>query len=121
MFGYYIEVTKSNLELVPEGLYRKQTLANAGAFYYTRIKGAGGADLGAEDKITTLEYDMFCEIRNAVAAEVERIQYCAYIVSVIDCLQSLAEVAQNRSYVKPLVDDGDVIEIKGGRHPVVEK
>ena len=64
---------------------------------------------------------MFCEIRNAVAAEVERIQYCAYIVSVIDCLQSLAEVAQNRSYVKPLVDDGDVIEIKGGRHPVVEK
>ena len=121
VFGYYIEVTKSNLELVPEGYIRKQTLANAERFITPELKELEELILGAEDKITTLEYDMFCEIRNAVAAEVERIQYCAYIVSVIDCLQSLAEVAQNRSYVKPLVDDGDVIEIKGGRHPVVEK
>ena len=115
VFGYYIEVTKSNLELVPEGYIRKQTLANAERFITPELKELEELILGAEDKITTLEYDMFCEIRNAVAAEVERIQYCAYIVSVIDCLQSLAEVAQNRSYVKPLVDDGDVIEIKGAR------
>ena len=106
---------------MPEGYIRKQTLANAERFITPELKELEELILGAEDKITTLEYDMFCEIRNAVAAEVERIQYCAYIVSVIDCLQSLAEVAQNRSYVKPLVDDGDVIEIKGGRHPVVEK
>ena len=93
VFGYYIEVTKSNLELVPEGYIRKQTLANAERFITPELKELEELILGAEDKITTLEYDMFCEIRNAVAAEVERIQYCAYIVSVIDCLQSLAEVA----------------------------
>ena len=114
VFGYYIEVTKSNLEMVPESYIRKQTLANAERFITPELKELEELILGAEDKITTLEYDMFCEIRNAVAAEVERIQYCAYIVSVIDCLQSLAEVAQNRNYVKPLVDDGDVIDIKGG-------
>ena len=96
VFGYYIEVTKSNLELVPEDYIRKQTLANAERFITPELKELEELILGAEDKITTLEYDMFCEIRNAVAAEVERIQYCAYIVSVIDCLQSLAEVAQNR-------------------------
>lgn len=90
VFGYYIEVTKSNLELVPEGYIRKQTLANAERFITPELKELEELILGAEDKITTLEYDMFCEIRNAVAAEVERIQYCAYIVSVIDCLQSLA-------------------------------
>lgn len=121
VFGYYLEVTNSYKDLVPDYYTRKQTLANAERFITPELKELEELILGAEDKITTLEYDMFCEIRNAVAAEVERIQYCAYIVSVIDCLQSLAEVAQNRSYVKPLVDDGDVIEIKGGRHPVVEK
>ena len=121
VFGYYLEVRNTYKDAVPQEWIRKQTLANAERFITPELKELEELILGAEDKITTLEYDMFCEIRNAVAAEVERIQYCAYIVSVIDCLQSLAEVAQNRSYVKPLVDDGDVIEIKGGRHPVVEK
>ena len=68
-----------------------------------------------------LEYQLFTEVRNAVAAEVERIQFCAHVISVIDALQSLAEMAQQRDYVKPVVDDGEVIDIKGGRHPVVEK
>ena len=122
VFGYYIDIPNSaGVTELPDDYIRKQTLANAERFITPELKELEELILGAEDKITTLEYDMFCEIRNAVAAEVERIQYCAYIVSVIDCLQSLAEVAQNRSYVKPLVDDGDVIEIKGGRHPVVEK
>ncbi|MBR2383575.1 MAG: DNA mismatch repair protein MutS, partial [Anaerotignum sp.] len=121
VFGYYIEITRSNLEMVPETYIRKQTLANAERFITPELKELEEIILGADDKITTLEYDMFCEIRNAVAAEVERIQYCAYIVSVIDCLQSLGEVAQSRNYAKPIVDDGDIIDIKGGRHPVVEK
>ncbi|MBR6543088.1 MAG: DNA mismatch repair protein MutS [Anaerotignum sp.] len=121
VFGYYIEITRSNLEQVPENYIRKQTLANAERFITPELKELEEIILGADDKITTLEYDLFCEIRNAVAAEVERIQYCAYIVSVIDCLQSLGEVAQSMHYVKPVVDDGDVIDIKGGRHPVVEK
>ena len=121
VFGYYIEVTRSNLELVPENYIRKQTLANAERFITPELKELEELILGAEDKITTLEYDLFCEIRNAVAAEVERIQYCAYLVSVIDCLQSLAEVAQSMGYTKPRVDDGDIIHIQGGRHPVVEK
>ena len=121
VFGYYIEITRSNLEMVPETYIRKQTLANAERFITPELKELEEIILGADDKITTMEYDMFCEIRNAVAAEVERIQFCAYIVSVIDCLQSLGEVAQSMNYVKPVVDDGDVINIKGGRHPVVEK
>ncbi|MBQ3614577.1 MAG: DNA mismatch repair protein MutS, partial [Anaerotignum sp.] len=95
VFGYYIEITRSNLEMVPETYIRKQTLANAERFITPELKELEEIILGADDKITTLEYDMFCEIRNAVAAEVERIQYCAYIVSVIDCLQSLGEVAQS--------------------------
>ncbi|MGN1231092.1 MAG: DNA mismatch repair protein MutS, partial [Anaerotignum sp.] len=104
VFGYYIEITRANLEMVPETYIRKQTLANAERFITPELKELEELILGAEDKITTLEYDLFCEIRNAVAAEVERIQYCAHIVSVIDCLQSLGEVAQSMNYTKPLVD-----------------
>lgn len=121
VFGYYIEITKSNLEAVPESYIRKQTLANAERFITPALKELEELILGAEEKITALEYDLFCQIRNAVAAEVERIQYCAHTVALTDCLQSLAEIAQEMGYVKPVVDDGDVIDIRGGRHPVVEK
>ncbi len=121
VFGYYIEITRSNLNAVPDTYIRKQTLANAERFITPELKELEELILGAEENITTIEYDLFCEIRNAVAAEVERIQFCAYTVSVIDCLQSLAETAQKMDYVKPMVDDGDIIDIKGGRHPVVEK
>ena len=121
VFGYYIEITRSNLDAVPEHYIRKQTMANAERYITPELKELEELILGAEEKIITMEYDLFCEIRNAVAAEVERIQFCAYTVSVIDCLQSLAETAQRMNYVRPTVDEGDKIEIKGGRHPVVEK
>lgn len=121
VFGYYIEITKSNLDAVPENYIRKQTLANGERFITPELKELEELILGAEDKITTLEYELFCEIRNAIASEVERIQYCAHTVAVLDCLQSLAEVAKSQNYAKPVVDDGDIIRIIGGRHPVVEK
>ncbi|MBM6828512.1 DNA mismatch repair protein MutS [Anaerotignum lactatifermentans] len=121
VFGYYLEVTKSNLEDVPDNYIRKQTLANCERFITPELNDLAELILGSEEKIVSLEYDLFTEIRNAVAAEVERIQFCAHIISELDVLQSLAEVASSRNYVKPVVDDGDVIDIKGGRHPVVEK
>ncbi len=121
VFGYYLEVTKSNLEDVPDNYIRKQTLANCERFITPELNDLAELILGSEEKIVALEYDLFTEIRNAVAAEVERIQRCAHMISVLDVLQSLAEVAAARNYVKPVVDDGDVIDIKGGRHPVVEK
>ena len=121
VFGYYIEVTKSNIKEVPERYIRKQTLANCERYITTELNELAEVILGAEEKIVAMEYQIFTEIRNAVAAEVERIQYCAYIVSVIDALQSLADVAQSMDYVKPIVDEGDVLSITAGRHPVVEK
>lgn len=121
VFGYYLEVTKSNLEDVPDNYIRKQTLANCERFITPELNDLAELILGSEEKIVSLEYDLFTEIRNAVAAEVERIQFCAQIISTLDVLQSLAEVAAARNYVKPVVDDGDIIDIKGGRHPVVEK
>ena len=121
VFGYYLEVTKSNLEDVPENYIRKQTLANCERFITPELNDLAELILGSEEKIVDLEYQLFTEIRNAVAAEVERIQLCAHIISVIDALQSLAEVAEKQNYTKPVVDEGDIIDIKEGRHPVVEK
>ena len=121
VFGYYLEVTKSNLAEVPERYIRKQTLANCERYITPELNDLAELILGSEEKIVSLEYDLFTEIRNAVAAEVERIQRCATTISIIDALQSLAEVAQSYHYVKPTVDDGGIIDIKEGRHPVVEK
>lgn len=120
VFGYYIEVTKSNIKEVPERYIRKQTLANCERYITPELNELAEVILGAEEKIVGMEYQIFTEIRNAVAAEVERIQYCAYIVSVVDALQSLADVAKSMNFVKPVVDEGDVISISAGRHPVVE-
>lgn len=121
VFGYYIEVTKSNLSDVPDRYLRKQTLANCERYTTPQLSDLAELILGSEEKIVKLEYDVFTEIRNAVAAEVERIQYCAHITSIIDSLQSLAEVAQTMNYVKPHLNENGVIEILEGRHPVVEK
>ena len=121
VFGYYIEVTKSNLSDVPDRYIRKQTLANCERYITPELNELEEIILGAESKIVDLEYNIFTEIRNAIAGEVERIQYCAYIISVIDAIQSLSEVAQNNEYVKPTISDNKVIDIKDGRHPVVEK
>ncbi|WP_317853977.1 DNA mismatch repair protein MutS [Chakrabartyella piscis] len=121
VFGYYIEVTKSNVGEVPERYIRKQTLANCERYITPELNDLAELILGAEEKIVALEYNLFSDIRNAVGAEVERIQYAAYMVAIVDALQSLATVAESMNYVKPIVDTGDVISIVGGRHPVVEK
>ncbi|PKM79781.1 MAG: DNA mismatch repair protein MutS [Firmicutes bacterium HGW-Firmicutes-14] len=121
VFGYYIEVTRSNLAMVPDDYQRKQTLANAERYITPELKEYENLILGAEDRVTKLEYDLFCEIRDLVSREVPRIQKCAALVSTLDVLQSHAEAALQNNYAKPLVDDGDIIEVRDGRHPVVEK
>lgn len=121
VFGYYLEVTNSFKELVPEDYIRKQTLANAERYTMPRLKELEEMILGAEDKLFSLEYDLFCQVRESIASEVTRIQKTAHAVARLDVLVSLASVAERNRYVRPAVNDKGVIEIKGGRHPVVEK
>lgn len=121
VFGYYIEVTKSNITEVPERYLRKQTLANCERYITTELSDLAELILGSEEKMVDMEYEIFCEVRLSVAAEVERIQKTAHICATVDALQSLAEVAQSQNYVKPEITTDGVIDIKDGRHPVVEK
>lgn len=121
IFGYYIEVTKSNIGDVPDRYIRKQTLANCERYSTPELNDLAELILGAEEKIVSLEYDLFCEIRNTIAKEVNRIQKSAYIVSIADVIQSLAEVAQTQDYVLPEINEEGFIDIRNGRHPVVEK
>lgn len=121
VFGYYIEVTKANLSQVPDRYIRKQTLVNCERFITEELKNLEDTILGAEEKVTNLEYELFCEIREKIASEVHRIQRTADRLAVIDVLCSLAEVADRENYVKPEVHGGSEINIKEGRHPVVEK
>ena len=121
VFGYYIEVTKSYLDLVPENYMRKQTLANCERYTTKELNDLADLILGSSDRLIDLEYNIFCDVREKVASQVNRIQYTAYITAVCDAIQSLAETAQAQDYVKPVVDDGQVIDIKDGRHPSVEK
>ncbi len=121
IFGYCIEVTNSYKDKVPERYIRKQTLANAERYITPELKEIEDTILGADEKVVALEYDIFCEIRNKIAQKVERIQKTAYLISLIDVLQSLGEVADKNGYVKPVVNNSGVINIKEGRHPVVEK
>ena len=121
VFGYYIEVTKSYLDLVPENYMRKQTLANCERYTTKELNDLADLILGSSDRLIDLEYNIFCDVREKVASQVSRIQYTAYITAVCDAIQSLAETAQAQDYVKPVVDDGEVIDIKDGRHPSVEK
>lgn len=121
VFGYYIEVTKSNLAMVPDDYARKQTLANAERYITPELKEYENLILGAEDRVIQMEYDLFCQVRNRVNEEVPRIQKCAGLLSRLDVLQSLAEAAIRNNYTKPVIDDSDIIDVKDGRHPVVEK
>ncbi|GFI61227.1 DNA mismatch repair protein MutS [Clostridiales bacterium] len=121
VFGYYIEVSKSYINQVPKGYMRKQTLANNERYTTRELDELAELILGSSDKLINLEYDIFCEIREKVASNVDRIQQTAGVVAVIDVIQSLAETAQSQNYVKPIVNDGDIIDIKDGRHPSVEK
>ena len=121
VFGYYIEVTKPNLHLVPENYIRKQTLVNAERFVTPELKEYEEKILGAEEKILELERDLFNEIRERVAKESERIRQTASLIAELDVLSSLAEVADKYNYTKPDVSDSGIIDLRESRHPVVER
>ncbi len=121
VFGYYFEVTNSFKDLVPEYFIRKQTLTNAERYTTDELKNLEDVILGAEDKLFSLEYDLFCGVRDAIAAEVVRIQKTARAVAAVDVFVSLSVVATRSNYVKPQINEKGMIQIKGGRHPVVEK
>lgn len=121
VFGYFIEVTKSNLSQVPERYIRKQTLANCERYVTEELKNLENQILGAEEKVVTLEYNTFVEIRDSIEGELQRIQKSANIIATLDVLCSLATVAEDLNYVMPIVDDSGEINIKDGRHPVIEK
>jgi DNA mismatch repair protein MutS len=121
VFGYYLEVTNSNLDVVPERFIRKQTLANAERFITPELKEIEDTVLGAQDKLMALEYELFVEIRQQLAASVARIKEAAKKVSRIDALQSLAYVAVSQKYVRPGFNNSGLIQVEEGRHPVIEK
>ena len=121
VFGYYLEVTNSYKELVPEDWTRKQTLANAERYITPELKELEDMILGAEDKLAALEYDLYCEVRDSIGEQVVRIQETAKAIAHLDVLASLASVAQSNDYVRPSINTKGVIDIQGGRHPVVEK
>ena len=121
VFGYYFEVTNSYLSMVPEDFIRKQTLSNGERFTTVRLKELEDTILNAEDKLTTLEYDLFCKIRDAIAQELDRIQRTAKAIARLDVYASLSYVAEQNRYVRPKLNEKGIIDIKDGRHPVVEK
>ena len=120
VFGYYLEVTNSYKDLVPDYYTRKQTLANAERYITPELKELEDLILGAEEKLFSLEYDLFGEIRDTIAREIVRIQTTARAVAAIDVFASLAYVAEKNNYVRPKMNEKGVIDIKNGRHPVVE-
>ena len=121
VFGYFIEVTKSNLDQVPERYIRKQTLTNAERYITEELKNLENQILGAEEKVVSLEYDLFTKIREEIAKNIIRLQKTATMVSTLDVLASFAQVAEDMNYCMPQVDNSGIIDIKGGRHPVIEK
>ncbi len=121
IFGYYIEVTPSYYDLVPESYIRKQTLSNCERFITQELKEMENKILSAKEKITQLEYEIFCDVKNEIATALHRIQNTASAVARLDVLCSFAEVAVKNNYIMPQVDYSNVIDIKDGRHPVVEK
>lgn len=121
VFGYFIEVTKSNLSLVPENYIRKQTLTGGERYITEELKELESQVLGAEEKVVSLEYNAFVEIRTKIKEQIERVQKSANIIAMLDVLCSFATVAEDMNYCMPVVDNSGVIEIKDGRHPVIEK
>jgi DNA mismatch repair protein MutS len=122
VFGYYIEISKANYSSIPEGRYiRKQTLANAERFITQELKEMEDKILGAEEKLVSLEYDLFIEIREAIEKEIARLKQSARIIGNLDALSTLSLIAVENDYVKPSINEDGIIEINEGRHPVVEK
>jgi len=120
VFGYYIEVTRSYYDLIPEGYIRKQTLANAERFITEELKNAENTILGAKDRALALEADIFAEVRDFLATKLESVQKTASAIATVDVLCSFASVAQRNQYVKPSLSLDGAIDIRDGRHPVVE-
>lgn len=120
VFGYYLEVSKANLARVPEDFIRKQTLVNAERFITAELKDQESRVLGAQERIKDVEYRIFCDLRERVVRFAQAIQRIARAVATLDVLANLAHVAQRRDYTRPHVEEDDVIEIRGGRHPVLE-
>lgn len=121
VFGYYIEVSKSNLDMIPENYIRKQTLVGAERFITPELKEMESLVLNAETKINQLEYELFCELRALAGQYTGELQKTASAIAVLDVLCSFAEVSSRLGYVKPDVSDSDEIYIRGGRHPVIEQ
>lgn len=121
VFGYYLEVTNSFKSMVPDNWVRKQTLTNSERYTTDELKHLEDVILGAEDKLNSLEYDLFSQVREHIATQVVRIQSTAKAIAMIDVFASLSVVAMQNNYVKPKINEKGVIDIKGGRHPVVEK
>ncbi len=121
VFGFYIDVTKANLAQVPDDYVRKQTLANSERYVTPELKEMEDTILGAEQKALALEYELFCEIRDQVTVKVRQLQENARILATLDVLSSLAELAERENYCRPTMTLAGDLDIKGGRHPVVEK
>lgn len=121
VFGYYIEVSKSYYSMVPEDYIRKQTLVNCERFITRELKDLEHEILSAQSRVTALEYDLFCKLRDAAAKRVRQVQDVARGVGCLDVLASFAAAAVQNGYVRPEVDDSGVIDIREGRHPVVER
>jgi len=121
VFGYYFEVTNSYANLVPDDYIRKQTLTGSERYTTPKLKELEDTILNAEDKLNALEYDIFCDVRDTIAGEIERIQKSAKALAKLDVYTSLAYVSEHNKYVRPKLNEKGVIDIKDGRHPVVEK
>ena len=121
VFGYYLDVTNSYQNLVPEDWTRKQTLANSERYTTPRLKELEDMILGAEDKLYNLEYEVFCQVREQIYQEITKIQQTAKIIASVDLFTSLALVAEQNNYIRPVMTQDGCIDIKEGRHPVVEK
>ena len=121
VFGYYIEVTKSNLGLVPDRYIRKQTLTNGERYITEELNELESKILGAEEKLINLEYELFIGLRNHLSQNIKRLQTTANIIATLDVLSTLSNVAEDMNYVRPTVDNSGEIDIKEGRHPVIEK
>lgn len=121
VFGYYLEITNANTALVPDNYIRKQTLVNAERYITEELKEWENKIINSSERLSALEYAIFCELRDNLAENASRIRLMAEIIANLDCLQSLASIAIENAYCRPQVDDGPKLEVKAGRHPVVEK
>ena len=121
VFGYYLEVSKSNISQVPERYVRKQTLTNGERYITEELKNLENQILGAEEKVINLEYNEFVKIRDEIASNIKRLQKTSNVISTLDVLTSFAQVAEDMNYCMPTINDKGIIDIKEGRHPVIEK